>query len=182
MQVFYSVHIFTVFLYILSLPIFTFHSCKISTALPCFVKFIPFFEMNCYNKVTDKFRLSECQIGWKNVSDSQEESLWAVKAISFWQLCGFLDHLFGSFSQILQWEWYGLREGFLNSWLDWSDAIKKRSHELTGIMKSPRLNVTAQTIAEWNNYPHTHNDKYGIKIVNMDGIAIYSNQTIDKND
>lgn len=62
MQVFYSVHIFTVFLYILSLPILTFHSCKISTALPCFVKFIPFFEMNCYNKVTDKFRLSECQI------------------------------------------------------------------------------------------------------------------------
>ena len=55
-------YIFLLFFYILSLPIFTFHSCKITTALPCFVKFIPFFEMNCYNKVTDKFRLSECQI------------------------------------------------------------------------------------------------------------------------
>ena len=52
-------------------------------------------------------------------------------------------------------------------------------------MKSPRLNVTVQTIAEQNTNPHTHNDKYGIKIANMDGIVIYSNhsnQTIDKND
>lgn len=46
-------------------------------------------------------------------------------------------------------------------------------HELTGIIKSPRLNVMVQTIVEKGNNPHVHGDLYVIEIANIDGIVIW---------
>lgn len=50
-------------------------------------------------------------------------------------------------------------------------------HELTGIIKSPRLSVVAQTVAERNNNPHIPDDMYVIEIANIDGIVIWQGRT-----
>lgn len=52
-----------------------------------------------------------------------------------------------------------------------------QGHELTGIIKSPRLSVVAQTIAERNNNPHIPDDMYVIEIANIDGIVIWQGST-----
>jgi len=50
-------------------------------------------------------------------------------------------------------------------------------HELTGITKSLRLDVVAQTIAEKNKNPHIPDDLYVIEIANIDGIVIWQKNT-----
>lgn len=52
-----------------------------------------------------------------------------------------------------------------------------QGHELTGIIKSPRLSVVAQTVAERNNNPHIPDDMYAIEIANIDGIVIWQRST-----
>ncbi|MDE6995014.1 MAG: SMI1/KNR4 family protein [Lachnospiraceae bacterium] len=52
-----------------------------------------------------------------------------------------------------------------------------QGHELTGIIKSPRLSVIAQTIAERNNSPHIPDDMYVIEIANINGIVIWQGST-----
>lgn len=48
-----------------------------------------------------------------------------------------------------------------------------QGHELTGIIKSPRLSVLTQTVVERNNNPHVPDDLYVIEITNIDGIVIW---------
>ncbi len=48
-----------------------------------------------------------------------------------------------------------------------------QGHELTGIIKAPRLNVVAQTLAERTNKPLVPNDLYVVEIANIDGIVIW---------
>ncbi|WP_300698805.1 SMI1/KNR4 family protein [uncultured Phocaeicola sp.] len=52
-----------------------------------------------------------------------------------------------------------------------------QGHELTGIIKSPRLSVIAQTVAERNNNAHIPDDMYVIEIANIDGIVIWQGST-----
>lgn len=52
-----------------------------------------------------------------------------------------------------------------------------QGHELTGIIKSPRLSVVAQTVAERNNNSHIPDDMYVIEIANIDGIVIWQGST-----
>lgn len=52
-----------------------------------------------------------------------------------------------------------------------------QGHELTGIIKSPRLSVLAQTAAERSNNPHVPDDLYVIEITNIDGIVIWQKST-----
>lgn len=50
-------------------------------------------------------------------------------------------------------------------------------HELTGIIKSPRLSVVEQTITEKDNNPHVPDDFYVIEVANIDGIVIWQSGT-----
>lgn len=50
-------------------------------------------------------------------------------------------------------------------------------HELTGIIKSPRLSVIEQTVAERNNNSHISDDMYVIEVANIDGIVIWQKST-----
>ncbi|NBJ98967.1 cell wall assembly/cell proliferation coordinating protein, KNR4-like protein [bacterium 1xD8-48] len=52
-----------------------------------------------------------------------------------------------------------------------------QGHELTGIIKSPRLSVVVQTVAERNNNPHISDDMYVIEKANIDGIVIWQENT-----
>ena len=52
-----------------------------------------------------------------------------------------------------------------------------QGHELNGIIKSPRLSVIAQTVAERNNNAHIPDDMYVIEIANIDGIVIWQGST-----
>lgn len=52
-----------------------------------------------------------------------------------------------------------------------------QGHELTGIIKSPRLSVLAQTVAERSNNPYVPDDLYVIEITNIDGIVIWQKST-----
>lgn len=46
-------------------------------------------------------------------------------------------------------------------------------HELTGIVKSPRLNVVEQTVTERASNPYVPDDLYVIETANIDGIVIW---------
>lgn len=48
-------------------------------------------------------------------------------------------------------------------------------HELTGICKSPRLNVVTVTKKKHEDYPSVPKDWYVIEDTNMDGILIWQN-------
>lgn len=52
-----------------------------------------------------------------------------------------------------------------------------QGHELTGIIKSPRLSVLTQTVAERSNNPHVSDNLYVIEIANIDGIVIWQKNT-----
>ena len=51
--------------------------------------------------------------------------------------------------------------------------VSFQGHELTGIIKSPRLSVLEQTTAERTNNPHVPDDLYVIEVTNIDGIVIW---------
>lgn len=52
-----------------------------------------------------------------------------------------------------------------------------QGHELTGIIKAPRLNVVAQTLAERAKNPLVPNNLYVVEIANIDGIVIWQKST-----
>lgn len=52
-----------------------------------------------------------------------------------------------------------------------------RGHELTGIVKSPRLNVVTQTMLEKETNFHVPDNFYVIEIANIDGIIIWQKDT-----
>lgn len=65
---------------------------------------------------------------------------------------------------------------FAKEYVDYLQAFGLASfqgHELTGIIKSPRLNVVAQTILGKEDNPRVPDDFYVIEIANVDGIAIW---------
>lgn len=52
-----------------------------------------------------------------------------------------------------------------------------QGHELTGLVKAPRLHVVVQTTAERKQNPHVSGDLYVVEIANIDGIVIWQKDT-----
>ena len=65
---------------------------------------------------------------------------------------------------------------FAREYVDYLQAFglaSFRGHELTGIIKSPRLNVVKQTVLGKEANPQVSDDFYVIETANIDGIVIW---------